>query len=195
MSEDGLISFLLFFSLEKWLKRLIYYQNGCQIISWPSIMNWFIGAALVKTPGLILAGAVLLSCPVPPTEPVPLPVMGWGSGSWCESGETLSALAIFCPGGFDVDVHSVLMYGLYAETALCSQQIIVARSCCSFRFIPCRRPPAAIKSHPQISVSIIFSSPPSFIPYKVGVWALCFLPLFYLAAVTVLWTRIIPDYT
>lgn len=58
--------------LEKWLKRLIYYQNGCQIISWPSIIDWVIAAALVKMPGLILAGAALSSCPVPPTEPLPL---------------------------------------------------------------------------------------------------------------------------
>lgn len=57
-----------FFPLEKWIKQLIYYQNGCQIISWPSIINWVIAAALVK----ILAGAALCSCPVPPTEPLPL---------------------------------------------------------------------------------------------------------------------------
>lgn len=60
MSEDGLISFLLFFSLEKWLKRLIYYQNGCQIISWPSIMNWFTGED--ARPDLGRSGALVLSC-------------------------------------------------------------------------------------------------------------------------------------
>lgn len=69
-SEAGGCS--VFFPLEKWLKRLIYYQNGCQIISWPSIIDWVIAAALVKMPGLILAGAPLFSCPVPPTKPLPL---------------------------------------------------------------------------------------------------------------------------
>lgn len=69
MSEAGDCSvFPPFFPFEKWLRRLICYQNSCQIISWPSIINWFTAAALVKTPGPILAGPELLSCPVPPTE-------------------------------------------------------------------------------------------------------------------------------
>lgn len=184
-----LFSFPLFFPpLEKWLKRLTYYQNGCQIISWPSIINWLTAAALAKTPGLILAGGALLSCPVAPTEPPPLSVMG------------LRALMSIW-GGLYVQWPSSVSWWFWRwmlplfSFFSCSQQIIVACSRCSFRFIPCRRPPAAIKSHPQISVSIIFSSPPSLIPYKVCVWALCFLSLFYLAAATFLWTWIIPDYT
>lgn len=78
------------------------------------------------------------------------------------------------PGGFEEEMLTLFPRASFlllpAGAALCSQQIIAAcGSCRSFRFIPCRRPPAAIKSHPQISVSIIFSSPPSFIPYKVRV--------------------------
>lgn len=182
---------LFFSSLEKWLKRLICYRNGCQIISWPSIMNWFTAAAVVKTPGLILAGGALMFCPVPPTEPLPPSLCHGAHGS----DVNLGRLHLQWPSSvvWTLDVNSGLMYELHAETSLCSQQIIAACVCCSFRFIPC--PPGAIESNPQICVSIIFSSPPSFIPYKVCVWALCFLSLFYLAVAAVLWTWIIPDYT
>lgn len=114
-------------------------------------------------PDLGRSGPLVLSCaPDPPTHPS-LP------RSFCHGaqGSDVNLGRLYLLVDLTLDVSSVLTFGLSAEPA----QTLVARSCscCSFTFIPCRRPPAAIKSHPQISVSIIFSSPSSFIPYEVRV--------------------------